>query len=166
MTIVRPYTISYNVRVFIAPMKTTNEVLAETGLTYPMLNRLKDLGIVPRPRLKGRGRRKGVVGVYEDSIIDVINGVKKKQKSGLSLTQIAASQHRAPDTKLKAGSEGNTVTPKNPGLMSDYIKAAPELFEQVEKENPGQELHAIRLIAVKGESKKYLVPVELELKPK
>jgi hypothetical protein len=76
-------------------MKTTNEILAETGLTYPMLNRLKDLGIVPKPKLKGLGRHKGVIGEYEDNVIDVINWVNKQRKHGQSLTQIAGHLRQA-----------------------------------------------------------------------
>jgi DNA-binding transcriptional MerR regulator len=147
-------------------MKTTNEVLAKTGLTYPMLNRLKDLGIIPRPRLKGRGRRKGVVGVFDDDIIGIISEVKSQQKSGLSLTQIAASRRGVSVPTPPEKREVTRVTPQNPAVMSNYIDTAPELFEQVESENPGYELHAIRMVVVKGESKKYLVPVELELIPK
>ena len=147
-------------------MKTTTEVLAETGLTYPMLNRLKDLGIIPKPRLRGRGRRKGVVGIFEDNIIDIINDVKSQQESGLSLTQIAESRRHVSGFKPAVEPEGNRVTPQNPGIMSNHISAAPELFEQVENENPGYELHAIRLVVVKSESNKYLVPIELELTPK
>ena len=161
-----PYTISYNVRVSGLFMKTTTEVLAETGLTHPMLNRLKDLGLIPKPGLKGRGRRKGVVGVFEDNIIDIINDVKSQQESGLSLTQIAESRRRESVSKPTSEPEGTRVIPQNPSLMGSYIHTFLGLFEQVENENPGYELHAIRLVAVKSESKKYLVPIEIELKPK
>lgn len=164
-------------------MKTTNEVLAETGLTYPMLGRLKDLGIIPRPKLKGRGRRKGVVGVYEDDIIDIIKRVKHQQESGLSLTQIArgkqpTAEPRLPQTQntqeqqqpvespVNTEQQGKKVAPRNPSQMSEYIIVTQGLFEQVARENPGQELHAIRLVAVKGKYKKYLVPIEIEVVPK
>jgi DNA-binding transcriptional MerR regulator len=147
-------------------MKTTNEVLAETGLTYPMLNRLKDLGIIPRPRLRGQGRRKGVVGVYEDDIIDIIKSVKLQQGSGLSLTQIARKQRPPTESPVKVEQQGRIVAPGNPRLMSEYITATQGLFEQVARENPGHELLAIRLVAVKGKYKKYLVPVEIEVVPK
>ncbi len=153
-------------------MKTTNEVLAETGLTHPMLNRLKDLGIIPRPRLRGQGRRKGVVGVYEDDIIEIIAGVKRQQESGLSLTQIARKQQPPAESAVKTeppvrtGQQGKIVAPGNPRLMSEYITATQGLFDQVARENPGQELHSIRLVAVKGQYKKYLVPVEIEVVPK
>jgi len=147
-------------------MKTTNEVLAETGLTYPMLNRLKDLGIIPKPKLKGQGRRKGVVGIYEDDITDIIKSVKLQQESGLSLTQIAREQHHPTEPGVKAEQTGRVVAPGNPRLMSEYITATQGLFEQVARENPGQQLHAVRLVAVKGKYKKYLVPVEIEVVPK
>ena len=147
-------------------MKTTNEVLAETGLTYPKLNRLKDLGIIPKPRLKGQGRRKGVVGIYDDDIIDIINDVKRQQESGLSLTQIARKTSQPTEPPVKSEQQGRIVTPGNPRLMSEYITATQGLFEQVARENPGHELHAIRLVAVKGKYKKYLVPLEIEVVPK
>jgi DNA-binding transcriptional MerR regulator len=147
-------------------MKTTNEVLTETGLTYPMLNRLKDLGIIPRPRLKGQGRRKGVVGVYDDDIIGIINNVKRQQESGLSLTQIARKTNQPTESPVKIVQKGKTVPPRNPQKMGEYITATQGLFQQVEIENPGFQLHAIRLVAVRGKYKKYLVPLEIELVPK
>ena len=128
-------------------MKTTNEVLAETGLTHPMLNRLKDLGIIPKPGLRGQGRGRGVIGVYEDDIIDIIKGVKRQQESGLSLTQIARKEQPTAELAVKteppvkAGQQGKIVAPGNPRLMSEYITATQGLFEQVARENPGQELH-------------------------
>ena len=147
-------------------MKTTNEVLTETGLTYPRLNRLKDLGIIPRPRLRGQGRRKGVVGVYEDDIIDIIKSVIRQQASGISLTQIARKQRPSTESPVKVEQQGRIVAPGHPRLMSEYINATPELFEQVESENPGYQLHAIRLVAVIGSEKKYLVPIEIEVVPR
>jgi DNA-binding transcriptional MerR regulator len=147
-------------------MKTTNEVLTETGLTYPRLNRLKDLGIIPRPKLRGQGRRRGVVGVYEDDIIDIINNVKRQQKSGLSLTQIAQKARQPAESSIKTEKQGKIVTPRNPQTMGEYIMATQGLFEQVARENPGHELHAIRLVAVKGKYRKYLVPIEIEIVPK
>lgn len=147
-------------------MKTTNEVLTETGLTYPRLNRLKDLGIIPRPRLRGQGRRKGVVGVYEDDIIEIINSVKRQQESGVSLTQIARKTNQTTESPVKTAQKGRTVPPRNPQTMGEYITATQGLFKQVEIENPGYELHAIRLVAVRGKYKKYLVPLEIELMPR
>lgn len=72
-------------------MKSTAEVLKETDISYAMLMRLKDLGVVPKPTLRGRGQGggRGVVGVFPDEVMDIINWAKEKQESGLSLTQIA-----------------------------------------------------------------------------
>ncbi len=94
-------------------MKTTNEVLAETGLTYPILNRLKDLGIVPKPKLRGLGRHRGVIGEFEDDVVDIINWVKKQRGHGQSLTQIAEHLRQA---KIV---EGEVKGPKpNPSLVN------------------------------------------------
>jgi DNA-binding transcriptional MerR regulator len=72
-------------------MKTTDEVLKETGISYAMLMRLKDLGVVPKPTLRGRGQGggRGVVGIFPEEVIAIINWAKIEQKHGLSLTQIA-----------------------------------------------------------------------------
>lgn len=104
-------------------MKTTNQVLTETGLTYPMLNRLKDLGIVPKPKRMGLGRRKGVIGVFKDDVVEIINWVKEQQSWGLSLAQIAEKLRRA---KVE---EGELVAPKpNPNLVSWGTKLFMELY--------------------------------------
>ena len=108
-------------------MKTTNEVLAETGLTHPMLNRLKDLGIVPKPKRQGLGNRKGVIGVFEDDVIDIINWVKLQQSSGLSLAQIAEKLREA---KVE---EGELVAPK-PG--PELVTWAAKLFIQLHARYP------------------------------
>jgi hypothetical protein len=70
------------------------------------------------------------------------------------------------DTPVNSEQQGKKVAPRNPSQMSEYIIATQGLFEQVSRENPGQELHAIRLVAVKGKYKKYLVPIEIEVVPK
>jgi len=147
-------------------MKTTNEVLKETGLTYPMLNRLKDLGIVPKPKLKGQGRRKGVVGEFEDDVIDIISGVKLQQKLGLSLVQIAENLRHERASLRTVEPQSKIVIPENPNALRSYIKARPELEKQLEKENPGYRLHAIRLESIESEGKRYLVPTEIVMEPK
>lgn len=146
-------------------MKSTNEILAATGLTYPMLNRLKDLGIVPKPRLKGQGRRKGVVGVFEDSVIDIINRVKLQKKRGLTLIQIAEKIRQERELLGKVEPHGRVIIPETPGAMSNYIRAMPELYEQIERENPGYRLHTIRMVSVVSKEKRYLVPVEIVIVP-
>ena len=147
-------------------MKTTNEVLAETGLTYPMLNRFKDLSIVPKPKLKGRGRRKGVIGVFEDDVIDIINRVKSEQKLGLTLSKIAEKLRQEHSSLSNSDTDRRIVFPENPSLMSSYIKTMPELYEQIELENPGYRLHTIRMLSIGSEEKRYLVPIEMVIVPK
>lgn len=147
-------------------MKTTNEVLAETGLTYPMLNRFKDLSIVPKPKLKGRGRRKGVIGVFEDDVIDIINRVKSEQKLGLTLSKIAEKLRQEHSSLSNLETDRKIVFPENPSLMSSYIKTMPELYEQIELENPGYRLHTIRMLSIGSEEKRYLVPIEMVIVPK
>ena len=146
-------------------MKSTNEVLAATGLSYPRLNRLKDLGIIPRPRLKGQGRRRGVVGVFEDSVIDIIDGVKLQQKRGLTLLQIAEKMRQERESPGNVEPHGKVIIPATPIAMSSYIKAMPELYEQIERENPGYRLHTIRMVSVASKEKRYLVPVEIVIVP-
>lgn len=147
-------------------MKTTNEVLAETGLTYPMLNRFKDLGIVPKPKLKGLGRQKGVIGVFEDDVIDIINRVKLQRKQGLTLTQIAEKWRQERDSLRTVEPKKRIIIPENPDAMRSYIKARPQLEKQIEKENPGYRLHTIRLESVEVEGKRFLVPIEIVIEPK
>lgn len=94
-------------------MKTINEILAETGITYPMLNRLKDLGIVPKAKRQGLGNRKGVIGIYEDDVIDTIKWVREQQSWGIPLAKIAEKLQQA---KVE---EGEVIAPKpNPSLVN------------------------------------------------
>jgi len=147
-------------------MKSTNEVLAETGLTYPMLNRLKDLRIIPRPILKGQGRRKGVVGLFDDNVVDIIKQVKSQQQKGLTLTQIAEKMRQERGSLRNVEPYGKIVIPGNPGRMSNYINTIPELYEQIEIDNPGYRLHTIRMVSVESKGKKALVPIEIVIVPK
>ena len=144
-------------------MKTTNEVLVETGLTYPMLNRLKDLGIVPKPKRKGQGRGKGVVGEFQDDVVDIINWVRKKQNNGFSLATIAEMLRQS---KIE---EGDIVGPKpNTNLVNwaarrfielhqrypndDFISA--EIDEPFEELTDGSVLAKFKLIRIPVKTKK------------
>jgi len=75
-------------------MISTNEVLKLSGLTYPMLTRLRDLGIIPKPQRRSLGFKKGVIGFYEDSVLDIIKLVREQQNRGFTLSRIAAIQRR------------------------------------------------------------------------
>lgn len=147
-------------------MKTVNEVLKETGLTYPMLNRLKDLGIVPKPKLKGLGRARGTVGIYEDEVINIINSVKLERKTGLSLTQIA-ERFRAERESLKSVEpQYKVLIPVNPTPLKSYIKSLSAFHAQIEKENPGYEVHSVELESIERDGKKFLIPLRITMRPK
>ncbi len=147
-------------------MKTTNEVLAETGLTYPMLNRLKDLGIVPKPKLKGLGRRKGVIGLFEDDVIDIINWVKLQQKLGFTLVQIAEKYKQKQASLRVVKPKRKVVIPINPDELRSYIKARPEFSEQMERENPGYKVDSVELESIEYQGEEYLIPVRITMRPK
>jgi DNA-binding transcriptional MerR regulator len=108
-------------------LKTTIELLKETGLSHPMLNRLKDLGIVPKPKLKGLGRHKGVIGEFEDDVVDLIKWVRKQQADNISLVQIAEQLRKA---KIE---EGEVVGPK---LDSSLVKWATQRFIELHARYP------------------------------
>ena len=108
-------------------MKTTMEVIKESGISYPMLNRLKDLGIVPKPKLRGLGRHKGVIGEFEDNIIDLIKWVRKQQGHNISLMQIAEQLRKA---KIE---EGEVVGPKHD---SNLVKWATQRFMELHARYP------------------------------
>ena len=108
-------------------MKTTTEVLKETGISHPMLNRLKDLGIVPKPKIKGLGRHKGVIGEFEDDIIDLIKWVRKQQADNISLIQIAEQMRRS---NIE---EGEVVGPKPD---SNLVKWATQRFMELHARYP------------------------------
>lgn len=147
-------------------MKTTNEVLAETGLTYPMLNHLKDLGIVPKPKLKGLGRKKGIIGEFEDDIIETIKRVKLLQRLGLPLREIAEKLREEHASLRTVEPQNKVLIPQNPDALSSYITAMPEFHEQMERENPGYIVHSVETESIEHDGKWFLKPVKIIMRPK
>lgn len=82
-------------------MITTEKLLKETGISYPTLTRLKELGIIPKPGKQGLGNRRGVIGVFPDEVLSIIKRVKEEQESGLSLTQIAEKWQQEESNKVR-----------------------------------------------------------------
>lgn len=111
-------------------MKTTDELLKETGISYAMLMRLKDLGVVPKPTLRGRGEGggRGVVGVFPEEVIAIINWAKSEQASGLSLRQIAEKWR-----EREVIEEEITTDAPNP----DETRWATDLFAGFLEKHPG-----------------------------
>lgn len=153
-----------------AKVKTTNEVLAETGLTHPMLNRLKDLGIVPKPKLKGLGRHKGVVGEFDDDVIDIINKVKLLQKRHFTLAEIAEQlkQELVEIEVLKP--TGEYLIPLNSGEMKSYLSAYTGFHDwiqgQIEEQMPGYEFDSVEMERVTEGGKEFLKPKEIRVRPR
>ena len=113
-------------------MITTTEILKKTGLSYPQFNRLRDLGIIPKPILKGRGGHEGVIGMYDDQILEVINWVKKQRKN-FTLLEIAEKWREFKNAEQVTG---ELVVPKpNP----DPVHWRTDLFAELDEEYP---LHA------------------------
>ena len=110
-------------------MKTTNEVLAETGLSYPMLNRFKDLGLTPKPIRKGLGNRKGVIGVFDDNIIDIINWVRVHQQRGLSLPEIAELRRNSLDEIEVIKPTEEYLMPLKSDPVKSYLDAYGDLYD-------------------------------------
>ena len=149
-------------------MKMTEEVLKSTGISYLMLTRLKELGVIPKPTLQGRGAGggRGVVGLFDDDVTDIINRVKLQQKLGLSLVQIAENVRQERASLRTVEPQSKIVIPENPNALKSYIKARPELERQIERENPGYRIHTMRLESVESEGKRFLVPTEIVIVPK
>jgi len=149
-------------------MKTTEEVLGSTGISYLMLTRLKELGVIPKPTLQGRGAGggRGVVGHFDDDVIDTINRVKLQQKLGLSLVQIAEKLREERASLQDVEPHKKVVIPVNPDPLKSYIKARPGFHKQLESENPGYEVERVELDNIEYEGNKYLTPVRIIMRPK
>lgn len=151
-------------------MKTTNEILKETGLSYPVFTHLRDLGIVPKPRLKGQGRRRGVVGVYEDDVIEIINWVKNRREKGCTLSQIAEQRRDelAGINVFKPTEE--YLIPIKAGEVKSYIEAYSGFYSWVQKQigqhMPGYEFHSVQLEVTMKEGEEFLRVKEIKVKPK
>ena len=150
-------------------MRTTNEVLAMTGLSYPQLNRLKDLGIVPKPKLMSRGRRKGVTGVFEDDVIEVINWVKQQQRLGVPLTQMAEMRRKElADVEVVEPIEEYFIPMMSSPLQS-YADGHGDFHEwlqrQIAGQWPGYEVHKIEMELVNQDGRVLLKPKGIKVRP-
>ena len=115
-------------------MKTTSEILKQTKLSYPKLEHLKLLGIVPRPKVVGMGRGKGIVGYYGDEVVDIINRVKRLQRQKVTLLKIA-ERFREERASLRAQVSGELVAP-SPSRNSGNVNWAIDQFAELAEKYP------------------------------
>ena len=69
-------------------MKSQEDVLQESGISYYTLFKYTSLGLVPHSQRVWRGR-KGSESWYPDDTVNTIKRIKEEQKSGLTLREIA-----------------------------------------------------------------------------
>jgi len=153
-------------------MKTTEEVLEETGISYVMLTRLKDFGVIPRPQLQGKGEGggRGVVGVFPNEVVEVIKQIKEMQeKEGLSLSRIAEKWREgevleeALDTLEIDYNE--VVKPSERVFISAdedpaqaYLNSFDSFNTQLKKLYPGYEVSSVKMITVTIAGQEYSQP--------
>lgn len=68
---------------------TANEIMKATGVSYAMFTRLKQLGVVPRPQVRGLGRNKGILYSYPDEVKGIVIWVLMEHRRGNTLVEIA-----------------------------------------------------------------------------
>jgi DNA-binding transcriptional MerR regulator len=150
-------------------MITTNELIAKTKITYPQLNRLKELGILPKPKLTSQGRGKGVIGEYEDDVVDIINRVEILKRQGVKLSDIAEIiKPELAEIKTFKPSEEYLIPIDNHEIQS-YISAYQGLHDwinkQIDEKMPGYEFHSVEMEKVVKQGTEYLYPKEIKVKP-
>ena len=111
-------------------MITSDELLKQTGITEGMFYRLKDLGVIPKAMLQGRGEGggRGIIGLYPDETVGTIEWVKIKHKEGFSLIAIAEMWRNREVIEEEA-----TTDAPNP----DKIRWAVDLFAELDEKHPG-----------------------------
>ena len=150
-------------------MITTNELLAITQISYPQLNRLKELGILPKPKLTSQGRGKGVIGEYEDDAVDIINRVNILKRQGVSLSDIAEII-KAESSEIKAFKPTEEyLIPIDADELQSYLAAYKDLHnwfnKQINEKIPGYEFVSVEMEKVVKQGSEYLVPKEIKVKP-
>jgi len=109
-------------------MKASDELMSLTGITQFQLYRLREMGVVPKPRVinrRGKGHR-GTVGVYDDDVVLVLTWVKKELDKGYSLPEIARMWR-----EQKAAEQGVLVAQKKSSWGVSMFK---ELGKKLERE--------------------------------
>jgi len=109
-------------------MKTADEIMRATGITYATFMRLKQLGIVPKSEIHGLGRDKGVMGYYPDEVESIVNWAISEHKRGVSLVGLAKRWHKGEVLK-----EEILMAKPNPSVSHWAI----ELYAEALSRHPG-----------------------------
>jgi DNA-binding transcriptional MerR regulator len=161
---------SYNVIVFKeGVMITTNELIAITQITYPQLNRLKELGILPKPKLTSQGRGKGVIGEYEDDVIEIIRRVNYLKRRGVTLANIAEMIKSESSEVMTFKPSREYLIPIGADELQSYLSAYQGFHDwinkQVDEKMPGFEFVSVEMEKVVKQGVPYLCPKEIKVKP-
>ena len=68
---------------------TAAEIERRTGISHDTFIRLKHMGVVPYPEIKGRGKNKGIIGLYPPEVESTVMWIIRQKREGLSLVQAA-----------------------------------------------------------------------------
>lgn len=152
-------------------MMTTDEVLGKTGISYVMLTRLKDFGIIPRPQLQGKGTGggRGIVGVFPDEVVEVIEWAKSEQRAGLSLSRIAEKWHErrvvSEPSEILEIDYVEVVRPKDKILIPAgaepvraYLDGCDPFYEQMRRLYPDYMVSTVDMVTVNIDGRKYYQP--------
>lgn len=151
-------------------MITTNDLIAKTQITYPRLSRLKELGILPKPKLTSKGRGKGVIGEYEDDVVDIINRVEILKRQGVKLSDIAEIiKLELAEIKAFEPNEEYLIPIDNNEIQS-YISAYQGLHDwfnmQINERMPGFEFISVEMVVVIKYDRRFLSPSVIKVRPK
>jgi len=125
---------------------------------------------LPKPNLKGLGRGNGVIGEFNDDVIDIINWVKLHQQRGLSLSEIAEIRRKelAEIEVIKPIEE--YLIPLKADPVKSYLDAYGDLYnwiqEEIEQQRPGFELYGVDTEKVIRNGEDFLKPKIIKIRPK
>ena len=124
-------------------MKTSDQLTSLTGITQFQLYRLREMVVVPKPRIVNRGGKghQGTVGIYDDDVVLVLMWVKEQLNKGYSLPEIARMWR-----EQKREEEGELIARKKSSWGISLFK---ELETRLEREGRKAILSEVELVEEK-----------------
>jgi len=120
---------------------TAAEIEKRTGVSHDTLIRLKQLGVVPYPEIKGLGKNRGIVGLYPPEVESILRWVMRERKHGLSLVEIAKKlrEEHALSSEDIIPKKGELVFSEKSSEITSFVHAHVDLDldNWVEKHRPG-----------------------------